>query len=366
MTRSEHQQSSGRPIWVPRTQAAGQSVETLQLRSGATLILSRFDPGERQSFCFTEPEDNFGFGFHLKGGAQFELENGPFETRCWDVWSVASPQGSTSNFVLPAEGFATVSIRFKPEVADAFFADGLGLPDSARPLLERVSEEVGSVRLQHLSPAAAWRLQSMFSTPYGDTARLLYLESSALELLAECVASHARPMGNARRIAPDHRDKAFVARECLDRHLRNPPTIAELSKHVGTNEFTLKRAFKETHGKTIFAYVSMRRMEYAMSLLDQGMSNTSYEEAVGSEALHHYSGQYPKAINRRRGLDFYRKTVVRSRTVLSDPNSRSSGHSVAVAQTPHPASLGGAGWNPSQAISVAGCRPPRDAVYSGL
>jgi len=184
MTRGEHQQSSGRPIWVPRMQTAGQSVETLQLRSGATLILSRFDPGERQSFCFIEPEDNFGFGFHLKGGAQFELENGPFQTQCWDVWSVASPQGSTSNFVLPAEGFATVSIRFKREVADAFFADGLGLPDSARPLLERVSEEVGSVRLPHLSPAAAWRLQSMFSTPYGDCftsnpARLSFLPGAS-------------------------------------------------------------------------------------------------------------------------------------------------------------------------------------------
>ena len=70
MTRSEQQQqSSERPFWVPRTQTAGRSVETLQLQSGATLIHSHIDPGERQSFCFTEPEDTFGFGFHSKGGA---------------------------------------------------------------------------------------------------------------------------------------------------------------------------------------------------------------------------------------------------------------------------------------------------------
>ena len=308
MTRSKQQQhSSERPIWVPRTQTAGRSVETLQLQSGATLILSHFDPGERQSFYFTEPEDTFGFGFHLKGGARFELENGPFQTERWDVWSVAAPRGSTSTFILPSEGFSTASIRFKPDLAEAFFADGLALPDSARPLLERVSEEVGSARLPSLSPAAAWRLKSMFATPYSDTARLLYLESCALDLLAGRVASLAGPMGNARRLAPDHRNKAFAARECLDNDLRNPPTITELSKLVGTNEFTLKRAFKETHGTTIFAYVSMRRMEHATHLLAQGMSVSETAEQVGytcarsfSAAFRRETGSLPSGVKTER------------------------------------------------------------------
>ena len=185
-----------------------------------------------------------------------------------------------------------MSIRFKPDVAEAFFADGLALPDSARPLLGRVSEEVGSVRLPSLSPAAAWRLQSMFATPYGDTARLLYLESCALDLLAGRVAKPYGLAGNARPVSPDHRKKAFAARECLDNDLRNPPTIDELSKLVGTNEFTLKRAFKETHGTTIFAYVSMRRMEHATHLLAQGMSVSETAEQVGYTCVRSFSAAF--------------------------------------------------------------------------
>ncbi len=51
--------------WEARVQRADQSVETRGLRSGVNLILSRFGQGEPRAFGFTEPEDMFGFGFHL-------------------------------------------------------------------------------------------------------------------------------------------------------------------------------------------------------------------------------------------------------------------------------------------------------------
>ena len=88
--------------WEAPLQSAGQSVETLELRSGATLILSRFDPGAPRSFSYTEPEDTFGFGFNLRGGARFEMDNCRFVTRASEVWTSAAPRGSTSQFVLPS------------------------------------------------------------------------------------------------------------------------------------------------------------------------------------------------------------------------------------------------------------------------
>ena len=44
--------------WEAPLQSAGKSVETLELRSGATLVLSRFDPGAPRSFSYTEPARN--------------------------------------------------------------------------------------------------------------------------------------------------------------------------------------------------------------------------------------------------------------------------------------------------------------------
>lgn len=278
--------------WEAPLQEAGQSVETLELRSGATLILSRFDPGAPRSFSYTEPEDTFGFGFHLRGGTRFEMDNCCFVTRASEVWTSAAPRGSTSQFVLPSEGFRTVSIRFEPQIAEEFFADGLALPKGARDILKRVREAVGNARLAPLTAAAVTRVETMFTTPYGDAARRLYLESCALGLLAGQVASLSRGVGNQCRVQPRHREIVFAARDHLDSRLQNPPTIAELSRIVGTNEFTLKRAFKATLGTTIFAYVSRRRMAHATFLLQQGMTVSLAAQEVGYECVRSFSAAF--------------------------------------------------------------------------
>lgn len=290
--------------WRPHARRAGQSVETLELRSGATLVLSCFEPGAKRSFRFTEPDDTFGFGFHLKGGARFEMENGRFETSDADVWAAAAPRGSTSQFALPSDGFRTVSLRFNPQVAEEFFADGLALPQNTRNVLQRAREDVGFAKLARMTPIAAARLKAMFTAPYSGAARHLYLESCALELLAGQIAN-----GSAEKRSPcfqsRHREKALAARAYLDSRLQDPPTIAELSKMVGTNEFTLKQAFKSTFGTTIFSYVSSCRMAHARQLLQQGMSVSSVAHAVGygcprsfSAAFRREMGHAPSATGR--------------------------------------------------------------------
>lgn len=297
-TADVHADDASPENWEAHSQMADQSVETLELRSGASLILSRFDPGAPRSFRFTEPEDTFGFGFHLKGGARFEMENEPFETRALDIWACGAPLGSTSRFVLPSDGFRTASIRFKPGVAEEFFAEGLALPKGARNILKRTQEDVGAARLATLTAAAASRVETMFTTPYSDAARRLYLESCALDLLAGQVISLSGGAENRCRVSPRHREKAFAARDHLDRRFQDPPTIAELSKLVGTNEFTLKRAFKETFGTTIFAYVSRRRMEHATFLLQQGMTVSSAAQEVGYGCVRSFSAAFRREIGR--------------------------------------------------------------------
>ena len=280
--------------WEVLLRSAEQSVETLELRSGATLMLSRFGPGAPRSFTFTEPEDIFGFGFHLRGGARFQVENCHFDTRPLEVWTFGAPRGSKTEFVLPSDGFRTASIRFQPQTAEEFFAEGLSLPGRARKILRRVQENVGMARLAPIDAAAMKRLETMFTTPYSNAARRLYLESCVFDLLAGQVASLPGAAGNPCRVQPRHREKVLAARDHIDGHLQNPPTIAELSRIVGTNEFTLKRAFKETLGTTIFAYVSRRRMEHATFLLQQGMSVFSTAQEVGYECARSFSTAFRK------------------------------------------------------------------------
>ncbi len=294
--------------WQSQLKRPDQQVETLPLRGGATLILSQFAPGSAQSFSFTEPEDVFGFGFHLRDGAQFKVESTSFQTSSLDVWSCASPRGSESHFVLPPAGFRTVAVRFTPSVADEYFDGGNALPDSARQLLQRARETAGVARLMAMKPASAARLESMFNSGYGGAARRLYLESCTLDLLAGQISDAAlltQRSNNDEKVRPRHREIVMAARDYLDRHYREPPTITELARILGTNEFTLKREFKRVFGTTLFAHVSLRRMERAEWLLRQGLTVAAVANEIGYECVRSFSaafrrhtGRPPSAVRR--------------------------------------------------------------------
>lgn len=264
--------------WSPTARWSGSSVETLPVRSGFDLVLSRID-GDTCPFHFEEPDDVFGLGFHLKGGATFDMEGERFETRPLDVWAGAAPRGSSSTFSLPTTGFHTVSLRFAPDA----IGDLLGQYGAQGGLLHEMahiaSSQVSVSRLAPLDATAAQLVGAMFTTPYKGAARTLFLESCALGLLAAQIDAAAHPYIPARDLA--ERRQMEQARTCLDHHLDDPPSIIALARIVGVNDFKLKRSFKSAFGTTVFGYVRQRRMERAATHLHEGRSVAASAEAAG-------------------------------------------------------------------------------------
>lgn len=75
---------------------------------------------------------------------------------------------------------------------------------------------------------------------------------------------------------------------------------------MGTNEFTLKRAFKDAFGTTIYGHVRRHRMEQAAARLGQGASVQDAAAAVGydcprafADAFRRSYGVLPSAMTRR-------------------------------------------------------------------
>jgi AraC-like DNA-binding protein len=61
-----------------------------------------------------------------------------------------------------------------------------------------------------------------------------------------------------------------------------PPSLPELARHVGLNEFKLKTGFRTLFGTSVFAYLRAQRMELARRLLVQrGQSVTEVALRVG-------------------------------------------------------------------------------------
>jgi len=289
--------------WTPTNRWQQSTVETLQLRDGLQIVLSQVQ-GPGCTFHHEEPEDVFGIGFHLRGGARFEMSGNTVETRPLDIWAGTGPRGSTSAFSLPAEGFRTVSLRMTPSyVRELLGVHGCRRGDVLHDLAQAAEYRATMVRLSHLDPANAQRVDAMFSTPYAGVARTLFLESCALGLLASQLDSIARQADPPRDVTGDR--LLLQAREWLDAHLESPPSIVQLARIVGINDFKLKRDFKARFGTTIFGYVRQRRMERAAAHLHAGLSVTAAAEAVGyacpryfADAFRRHFGSLPSDLSR--------------------------------------------------------------------
>ncbi|HWR56365.1 MAG TPA: AraC family transcriptional regulator, partial [Negativicutes bacterium] len=90
--------------------------------------------------------------------------------------------------------------------------------------------------------------------------------------------------------------KAFrQAAYILEQKYENPPTIHELCKMVGVNEYKLKIGFRALYGKTIYEYVHHVRMKTARVLLendDLTISQAAY--MVGYINASHFTKAFHK------------------------------------------------------------------------
>ncbi len=60
------------------------------------------------------------------------------------------------------------------------------------------------------------------------------------------------------------------AREYLLEHALQPPSLTELAKIAGINEFKLKQGFKQVFNNTVYGYLSDYKLNQARELLVQG------------------------------------------------------------------------------------------------
>ncbi|MEM9996718.1 MAG: AraC family transcriptional regulator [Bacteroidota bacterium] len=140
----------------------------------------------------------------------------------------------------------------------------------------------------------------------------LFAESAALRLLALQLDA-MRPEREApppRALSSREVDRMHEAKAILLARATDPPSLQELARLVGTNEFALKRAFKATHGTTVFGLLSRARMERAHLLLsetDRPVSEVAaevgYTPAAFSTAFRRTWGLRPSDVRRgdRRG-----------------------------------------------------------------
>jgi AraC-like DNA-binding protein len=137
--------------------------------------------------------------------------------------------------------------------------------------LEKLFTSTGPCEMheQPMVPALSRLLDEILYADARGASRQLFLEAKGLELLAVLIdeltlASEAMSPLGARDI-----ERLERARRLLLERMDSPPSLPELARSVGVNEFKLKAGFRTLFGDSVFGYLRTQRMDQARRLLVQ-------------------------------------------------------------------------------------------------
>jgi len=138
-------------------------------------------------------------------------------------------------------------------------------------------------------------VDKIFNTKYKGATRMMFLRSQITELLAHFFAMVSDSAGGDESIKKHDREKLYHAKEILSDNIERPPSLNELSKLIGLNDYKLKKNFKELFGLPVFKYLQNERLIKAHELLS--VNELSIQEAawsVGYESISSFSSAFLK------------------------------------------------------------------------
>ena len=138
-------------------------------------------------------------------------------------------------------------------------------------------------------------INEIINCSYKDELKNLFLLSKSIELLVLQAELYDNQSTNQFIKSEKDKRKLIEAKELLSLRIDNPPTIVELAKLIGINEYKLKKGFKELFGTTVFGYIHNCRMSLAKRLLlgtDKSAKEIAYH--TGYSSPQHFSTAFKK------------------------------------------------------------------------
>lgn len=138
---------------------------------------------------------------------------------------------------------------------------------------------------------------SMLHCTYEDSLKKIFLFSKVAELIVLQLESLKPEHGLKTPYLKTEYDKERIwyAREYLLKNMANPPSLKQLARVSGINEFKLKKGFKELFQQTAYEYLSDVRLEIAKNdLLEHKKTVSQIAFELGYSSLQHFSNAFKR------------------------------------------------------------------------
>jgi AraC family transcriptional activator of pyochelin receptor len=180
----------------------------------------------------------------------------------------------------------------------------LNFTQNATDLLKRFSERIIKGEPVILTddwgavdPAIQQVIDQILHHSYTGDLQRLFLLSKSIELLVLCAESCDRATrANPQYLRSDaDKERILAARDLVNESVHCPPSLSEIARTVGLNEYKLKRGFKETFQTTVFGYLTAQRLQLARRyLLDSQKTAAEIAFELGYSTPQHFNNAFRK------------------------------------------------------------------------
>jgi AraC-like DNA-binding protein len=155
------------------------------------------------------------------------------------------------------------------------FMEGIGGSRSI-DFFQLLGRESFRIFEETIDPSSTVILKQLMHSIHTNNTRNLEMECKVLELLSLSFRSFLTDSNpESTKLTGSELQKIKKAREIMLERMTEPPSLLELSRLIGLNDYKLKAGFKEVYGTTVFGYLRDKRLEKALLLLQQGDNNVN-------------------------------------------------------------------------------------------
>jgi AraC family transcriptional activator of pyochelin receptor len=146
-----------------------------------------------------------------------------------------------------------------------------------------------------MSPEILTAVRDIVSCERTGHFRRMYMETKVTELVLLQLEQLTQTLNTSINIPKIDIERMHHARELVTQNIVTPCSLIDLARKVGTNEFKLKKYFKELFGTTVFGYLNELKMNEAkQKLLKEELNIYQVAESLGYKTPNHFSTAFRK------------------------------------------------------------------------
>lgn len=205
--------------------------------------------------------------------------------------------GTSGKMLFDKASSRVLEINIRPSVFQKYvLADGQSVFAIFMKHIEQQRHSLISRHNLPITPDMHYSIHEIIHCTKQGIYKRLFLEAKVIELLMLQIEQIAQQVCQVFcNLSKQDYDKIHYAREIILDRGNDPYSLADLARLVGTNEFTLKKGFRELFGTSVFGMVSDIKMERARKLLlDTDKNIAEISESIGYKNATHFTSAFKK------------------------------------------------------------------------